>query len=83
MQVLPSQTAEVLDNQSFHLAALDHLHDLLPCGPVEVSAGVSVVRQEQSVLESIVCRVLLQKQLLVVDGVGLPLPLVLLTEPPV
>ena len=48
---------------------------------IKVGPGVSVVRQEQGVLKSIVCRVLLQKQLLVVDGVGLPLPLVLLTEP--
>ena len=83
LQVLPTQAAEILNDQGLHLAALDHLHDLLPCGPVEVGAGVSVVGQEQGVLKSIVCGVLLQKQLLVVDGVGLSLPLVLLTEPPV
>ena len=47
-----------------HLAVLDHLHDLLPRGPLEVSAGVSVVGQEQGVLKPIVRRVLLQKQLL-------------------
>ena len=81
LQVLPSQPAEILDDQGLHLTVLDHLHDFLPRGPVEVGPGVSVVRQEQGVLKSIVCRVLLQKQLLVVDGVGLPLPLVLLTEP--
>ena len=69
LQVLPSQTAEVLDNQSFHFAALDHLHDLLPRGPLEVSPGVSIVGQEQGVLKPIVRRVLLQKQLLVVDGI--------------
>ena len=48
---------------------------------IKVGTGVSVIGQEQGILESIVRRVLLQKQLLVVDGIGLPLPLVLLTEP--
>ena len=61
LQVLPTQAAEILNDQGLHLAALDHLHDLLPCGPVEVGAGVSVVGQEQGVLKSIVCGVLLQK----------------------
>ena len=69
LQVLPSQAAEILDDQGLYLAVLDHLHDLLPRGPVEVGAGVSVVGQEQGVLKPIVCRVLLQKQLLVVDGI--------------
>ena len=64
LQVLPSQPAEILDDQGLHLTALDHLHDFFPSGPVEVGPGVSVVRQEQGVLKSIVCRVLLQKQLL-------------------
>ena len=67
LQVLPSQPAEILDDQGLHLTVLDHLHDFLPRGPVEVGPGVSVVRQEQGVLKSIVCRVLLQKQLLESD----------------
>ena len=69
LQVLPPQAAEILDNQGLHLAVLDHLHDFLPRGPLEVGTGVSVVGQEQGVLKSIVRRVLLQKQLLVVDGI--------------
>lgn len=64
LQVLPSQPAEIFDDQGLHLAALDHSHDLLPRGPVEVGPGVSVVGQEEGVLKSIVCGVLLQKQLL-------------------
>ena len=64
LQVLPSQAAEILDDQGLHLAVLDHLHDFLPRGPLEVGTGVSVIGQEQGILESIVRRVLLQKQLL-------------------
>lgn len=44
LQVLPSQAAEILDDQGLHLVIFDHLHDLLPRGPVKVGAGVSVVR---------------------------------------
>ena len=83
LQVLPLQAAELLDDQGLHLAVLDRLHDLLPRGPVKVVPGVTVVSQEQGVVKSIFICISLEKELLVMDGVGFTLPLVFLTEPSV
>ena len=67
LQVFPPQAAEILDDQGFHLAVLNHLHDLLPRGPVEVGPGVTVVGQKQSVVKSIFSCISLEKELLESD----------------
>ena len=64
LEVFPPQAAEVLDNQGLHLPIFDHLHDLLPRGPLEVGPRVSVIRQEQGVLKPVFPGVLLQQQAL-------------------
>ena len=52
---------------------------------IKVCTGVAIVRQEQRVFKPMIRCVLLQEEFLVVDGIGLflpviPLPLILLTE---
>ena len=49
----------------------------------KVGPGVTVVSQEQGVVKSIFICISLEKELLVMDGVGFTLPLVFLTEPSV
>lgn len=80
LQILSPQAAEILDDEGRHLITLNHLDDLFPCGTVKVRAGVSIISEEKCVFKSVFTGVFFKKQFLIVDGVGLSLTLVLLTE---
>ena len=85
LEVFSSQAAEILDDDGLHLVPFHHFYDFLPGRTVKVCTGVAIVRQEQRVFKPMIRRVLFQEEFLVVDGVGLflpvvPLPLILLTE---
>ena len=64
LEVFSSQAAEILDDESRHLAALNHLYDLLPRGAVEAGTGISVVGQEQGILKAVVSRILFEEEFL-------------------
>ena len=85
LKVFSPQAAEILDDDGLHLVPFYHFYDFLPSRTVKVCTGVAIVRQEQCVFKSMIRRVLLQEEFLIVDGIGLflpviPLPLILLTE---
>ena len=85
LKVFSSQAAEILDDDGLHLVPFHHFYDFLPGRTVKVCTGVAIVRQEQCVFKSMIRCVLLQEEFLIVDGIGLflpviPLSLILLTE---
>lgn len=67
LQVLSAKSAEILDDQCFHLAALDHILDLFSRGTLEVCSRIAVVGKEQDVIEPIVTGILFEHESLRVN----------------
>ena len=80
LQVLTTESAEVFDDQSFHLAIFNHLNDLLPGRPLEVCAGVAIISKEYDILKAVIFCVLLKQNALIDNAVGVAHAGVLLTE---
>ena len=79
LQVFSAESAEILDDQCFHLAALDHFLDLFPRGTLEVRSRIAVVSKKQDIIESIVAGVFFKHESLIGYAVGLGILAVVLT----
>ena len=58
LQIFTTKSAEVFDDQGFHLVIFNHLNNLFPGRPLKVCAGVAIVSKEYDILETIIFRVL-------------------------
>ena len=64
LQVLTTESAEVLDDESFHFVSFNHVNNLFPGRAHEVCAGVVIVSKEYDILKSVIFCVLLKQNAL-------------------
>ena len=78
LQIIPSKSAHVFDDDRSHTVFIDKRHQTFPVRAVKVCAGKAVINEELCIGESILIRIFLQHHLLIADGVGIALQLIVL-----
>ena len=75
-----AQTTEVFRNTDRHMARLNFCQHRLKTGAVIVYAAVAVINEKLRIAEMVILAVAEQDSLLILNGQGLPSPLVLLRQ---